>query len=50
MKRFSSTRAKQNFGELLSAATLEPVVIEKHGKVQAIVAAPRFFSENKFKF
>ena len=44
MQQFSSTRAKQNFGELLSAATLEPVVIEKHGKVQAIVAAPRFFS------
>lgn len=43
MKRFSSTRAKQNFGELLSAATLEPVAIEKHGKVQAIVAAPQFF-------
>ena len=43
MKQFSSTRAKQNFGELLSAATVEPVAIEKHGKVQAIVAPPRFF-------
>ncbi len=44
MKQFSSTRAKQNFGELLSAATLEPVAIEKHGKLQAIVAPPRFFT------
>ncbi len=43
MKQFSSTRAKQNFGELMNAATLEPVAIEKHGKVQAIVAPPRFF-------
>ncbi len=43
MKQFSSTRAKQNFGELLSAAAVEPVAIEKHGKVQAIMAPPRFF-------
>ena len=44
MKQISSTRAKQNFGELLSAATLGPVAIEKHGKVQAIVAPPQFFT------
>ena len=44
MKQFSSTRAKQNFGELLRAATLEPVAIEKHGRVQAIVAPPQFFT------
>lgn len=44
MKQFSSTRAKQNFGELLSAATLEPVAIEKPGKVQAIVAPPQSFA------
>ena len=49
MQQFSSTRAKQNFGELLSAATLEPVAIEKHGKVQAIVAPPRFFSAAQAK-
>lgn len=44
MKQFSSTRAKQNFGELLSAATLEPVAIEKHGRLQVIVAPPHFFT------
>ena len=43
MKQLSATRAKQNFGELLNAAAVEPVAIEKHGKVQAIVAAPQFF-------
>ena len=40
MKHFTSTRAKQNFGQLLAAAAVAPVAIERHGKVQAIVAAP----------
>ena len=44
MQQISSTRAKQNFGALLSAAAMEPVAIEKHGRVQAIVAAPQYFA------
>lgn len=47
MKQFSSTRAKQNFGALLSAAIEGPVAIERHGKVQVIVAAPRFFGRSQ---
>jgi hypothetical protein len=44
MEQFSSTDAKQGFGRLLKAAAQGPVAIEKHGKVQAIVAAPEFFA------
>ena len=44
MERFSSTRAKQAFGQLLEAAARSPVAIERHKKVKAIVAAPEFFS------
>lgn len=43
MEQFSSTRAKQSFGELMKAAAQAPVAIERHGKVQAIVGAPEFF-------
>lgn len=43
MEQFSSTQAKQNFGQLLKAAALAPVAIERHGKVQAMVGAPEFF-------
>ncbi len=45
MKQFSATQAKQNFGGLLSAASLGLVAIERHGKVQAIIAAPQFFNQ-----
>jgi hypothetical protein len=45
MEQFSSTRAKQSFGELLKAAALAPVAIERHGKVQAIIAAPCHFTQ-----
>ena len=44
MRRFTSTQAKQSFGELLEAAALAPVAIEKHRKVKAIVASPEDFS------
>lgn len=44
MEQFSSTRAKQAFGELLEAASRGPVAIERHNRVKAIVAAPEFFS------
>lgn len=43
MQQFSSTQAKQNFGELMKAAGKEPVAIERHGRIEAIIAAPRFF-------
>lgn len=43
MPPFSSTQAKQNFGQLMKAAALGPVAIERHGKVQALVMAPGFF-------
>lgn len=44
MQQFSSTQAKQNFGDLIKAAGEAPVAIERHGRVEAIIAAPRFFS------
>lgn len=43
MEQFSSTNAKQQFGRLMRAAAAGPVAIERHGAVQAIVAAPEFF-------
>lgn len=43
MEQFSSTRAKQSFGQVLLASTSAPVAIEKHGKVMAILASPEFF-------
>ena len=49
MKLFSSTQAKQSFGQLLEDAAKGPVAIERHGKVQAVVAAPRFFSADPGK-
>lgn len=43
MQQFSSTDAKQRFGQLLKASASGPVAIEKHGKVQAYLASPEFF-------
>ena len=43
MQRFTSTRAKQCFGQILDAATSAPVAIEKHGKVKATIASREFF-------
>ncbi|MBT9466050.1 type II toxin-antitoxin system Phd/YefM family antitoxin [Hydrogenophaga sp.] len=42
MQQFSSTQAKQNFGQLMKASALAPVAIERHGKVQALVMSPDF--------
>ena len=42
MQQFSSTQAKQNFGQLMKACALEPVAIERHGKVQAILTSSVF--------
>lgn len=44
MQKFSSTQAKQCFGQILEASASEPVAIEKHGKVKAILASPEFFA------
>jgi hypothetical protein len=44
MRRFTSTQAKQSFGDLLRAAQDAPVAIERHRKVQAIVASPARFA------
>jgi len=49
IKLLSSTQAKQSFGQLLEDAAKGPVAIERHGKVQAVVAAPRFFSADPGK-
>lgn len=43
MNQFSSTDAKQRFGQLIKASAYAPVAVEKHGKVQAIVVSPEFF-------
>ena len=43
LQQFSSTRAKQCFGQILLASASAPVAIEKHGKVTAILASPEFF-------
>ncbi len=44
MEQFSSTQAKQSFGQILEASASAPVAIEKHGKVKAIMASPEFFA------
>lgn len=43
MRQMSSSHAKQNFGELLDAAAREPVAIERHKKLKAIVCSPEAF-------
>ncbi|MGS5089424.1 type II toxin-antitoxin system Phd/YefM family antitoxin [Hydrogenophaga sp. A37] len=43
MKQITSSAAKQNFGELLDAAALAPVAIERHKKIRAIVCSPEEF-------
>lgn len=45
MKQITSSAAKQNFGELLEAAALAPVAIERHKKVRAIVCSPEAFGQ-----
>jgi hypothetical protein len=44
MQHFTSSHAKQNFGELLKAAEAGPVAVERHRKVQVIVATPAHFT------
>jgi len=45
MQQMTSSRAKQNFGELIDALARGPVAIERHRKVKAIVCSPEFFDE-----
>lgn len=44
MQQFTSSKAKQNFGELLKAIEQGPVAIERHNKVHAIVSTPGQFA------
>jgi PHD/YefM family antitoxin component YafN of YafNO toxin-antitoxin module len=44
MRQFTSTEAKQHFGELLKAAAHGPVAVKRHRKVQAIVLTPDHFA------
>lgn len=44
MPSFSSSDAKQQFGQLLKQAASGPVAIEKHGKIAAYVVSPESFS------
>ena len=45
MRRFTATQAKQSFGDLLRAAQEGPVAIERHHRVQAIIASPDRFAK-----
>lgn len=47
MRHFTSSQAKQSFGELLKAAESGPVAVEKHRKVQVIVATPAHFAASQ---
>ncbi len=44
MQHMTSSRAKQNFGELLDAIAQGPVAIERHKRVKAIVCSPDAFN------
>ena len=43
MKNFSAKDAKNHFGQLMDAARLEPVVIEKHGRPMVVVCSVEEF-------
>jgi len=45
MEQFSSSLAKQQFGQVVQAAGNAPVAIEKHGKVVAYVVSPERFHQ-----
>jgi hypothetical protein len=47
MQHFSSSHAKQNFGDLLKATELGPVAVERHRKVQVIVMTPEHFAAHQ---
>jgi prevent-host-death family protein len=43
MKNFSAKDAKNHFGQMMDAARLEPVVIEKHGRPVVVVCSVEEF-------
>jgi prevent-host-death family protein len=43
MKNFSAKDAKNHFGQMVDAARLEPVVIEKHGRPMVVVCSVEEF-------
>ncbi len=43
MKNFSAKDAKNHFGQMIDAARLEPVVIEKHGRPMVVVCSVEEF-------
>ena len=43
MKNFSAKDAKNHFGQMIDAARLEPVVIEKHGRPMVEVCSVEEF-------
>lgn len=43
MKNFSAKDAKNHFGQMMDAARLEPVVIEKHGRPMVVVCSVEEF-------
>lgn len=45
MLQVPATEAKQRFGELLRRASLEPVAIERHSRVEAVMVPPDFFAK-----
>lgn len=47
MKSFSARDAAKNFGELLDAADLEPVMIRRYARPRAAVIGWRLFEEYK---
>jgi PHD/YefM family antitoxin component YafN of YafNO toxin-antitoxin module len=47
MQQFTSTQAKQHFGDLMKAAEQGPVAIERHQKVQVIVMKPEHLAASR---
>ena len=46
-RQFTASQAKQNFGDLLLAAELGPVAVERHRKVRVIVVKPEHFAASQ---
>lgn len=43
MKRVTASQAKQNFGELLEGCASQPIAIERHNRVRAVVCSLEAF-------
>lgn len=42
MRTLTASEAKQHFGEVLAAAGLEPIAIQRHGQTVAMIVGPDF--------